>query len=89
LANGHISICQRDQELTQNGTHSDQASTALGSYRSMYDILCQRCDEILLRHLSLLFAADTYMANQDDENMTVEKFLEIQFQVILDVSSCF
>ena len=55
----------------------------------MYDILCQRCDEILLRHLSLLFAADTYMANQDDENMTVEKFLEIQFQVILDVSSCF
>lgn len=28
------------------------------------------------------------MANQDDENMTVEKFLEIQFQVILDVSSC-
>lgn len=28
------------------------------------------------------------MANQNDENMTVEKFLEIQFQVILDVSSC-
>ena len=27
------------------------------------------------------------MANQEDENMTVEKFLEIQFQVILDVSS--
>lgn len=33
------------------------------------------------------FVADTYMANQEDENMTVEKFLEIQFQVILDVSS--
>lgn len=43
--------------------------------------------KFLFCHLLLLFAADTYMANQEDENMTVEKFLEIQFQVILDVSS--